>query len=277
MAVFDPKSEWVVLFAFWASLVLTLLKIGEVVSSALRQPKLDLHLTQDVFFRLTEFGEALFCNPVLLAWNGPVLISGVTARLNRTGSPQKSFPLKVLAFGEKVKGQGPLPDHYFHTKSPIAHIAESTPQRAVYLCVQEEYHDRTKRAVDAFRQSILDYKASLLKKAGASQVDNQEVVRGLVSAVDAGLSNLMDIVQLEPGRYELVVEVEYCNPTSRLTRFKRRSQSSISFVVDDNVRDYLRTNLREALMTGATNIVLDREQVFHYPEYQPTEITEKVG
>jgi hypothetical protein len=272
----DPKSVWMVLFAFWASLVLTLVKIGEALISAFRQPRLNLHLTQDVFFRLTDFGEALFCNPVLLAWNGPVLISTVTACLTKTDAPQKSFPLKVLAFGEKVRGQGPIADHYFHSKSPIAHVAPGLPQRAVYLCVQEQYEGKTKLAIESFRKKILDYKAELLAKAGAQQLDNQEVVKVLVKAVDNGLTELMDLVQLEPGRYKLVVQIGYSNPASRFLNRSKLTQSSVSFVVEPHVRDYLRTNLRETLMTGATNTVLDQNHLIRYPEYQPTEITEHV-
>jgi hypothetical protein len=122
MPSLDPTNNWMITFAFWASLILTLIKIVEAIISALRQPSLNFSLTREVFFRLTEFGEALFCNPVLLAWNGPVLISSITAQLKKIDSPQKTFPLKVLAFGEKVRGQGPFADHYFHSKSPIAHI-----------------------------------------------------------------------------------------------------------------------------------------------------------
>lgn len=277
MPTLDPKNDWMVVFAFWASLILTLVKIGEAIFTALRRPRLDFSLTREVFFRLTDFGEALFCNPVLLAWNGPVLVTSINARLDKTDSPRKSFPLKVLAFGEKVRGQGPFADHYFHSKSPVSHIPPGSPQRAVYFCVQEQYQDKSKQAIEAFRKKILDYKADLLSKAGnAGQVDSQDVVKVLVKTVDDGLTEFMDLVQLEPGEYELQIEIEYCNPTSRFFRSRKKAQSSISFAVEANVRDYLRTKLRETLMSLATNMVYDRNQTVLYPEYQPIKVVDDI-
>src|SRR5258708_1256663 len=83
--------------------ILTGLKIAELIIRSIRRPRLDVRLTPDAFFRLNDHGETLFCNTVLLAWNGPILITGTRAVLEKTDSPVKSFPFKVLEFGEKVK------------------------------------------------------------------------------------------------------------------------------------------------------------------------------
>src|SRR5207248_5257248 len=132
------------------------------------RPSLDFHLTQDVFFRLSELGECLFCNSVLLAWNGPVVIVDSTVKLEKTDSPTKTFPLKILQLGEKVRSNtGPLPDHFFHSSSPITHVAESDPQRVLYLCVQEKYQDQSRRLVENFQRKVLDYKQELIGLASA--------------------------------------------------------------------------------------------------------------
>src|SRR6266481_5203336 len=104
LAAMDTQAlaPWMLRFAFWASLALTLLKVGELIMAAIRRPRLDLHLTQDVSFRLIDLGECLFCNLVLLAWNGPVVIVDSTVKLEKTDSPTKMFPLKILLVGEKV-------------------------------------------------------------------------------------------------------------------------------------------------------------------------------
>lgn len=274
----DPKAtDPMILFAFWASLALTVLKIAQFILIALRKPKLQLHLTQEVFFRLAEFGEGLFCNPVLLAWNGPVLISEVRATLSKKDVPEKVFPLKVLAFGEKVKGSGPYADHYFHSRSPIAYLAPAIPQRAVYLCVQQKYQDQSKRQLEDLRKRFFDTKATLLSQAGNRAVTEQEVVTSLVSIVDDAMAKMMDLVQLEPGQYEVVIEVTYCNPAARFFRIHKKTRSKISFVVDTGVRDLLRSSLRETLMQSGSNIILDRNQLVIYPEYQPTAVTEHVA
>src|SRR6267143_1336631 len=83
---------WMVYFAFWTSLILGLLKIIEFAVKATRFPRLDARLTSDVFFRLTDFGESLFCNAVLLSFNGPVLITNTRVTLTKTDSAVKVFP-----------------------------------------------------------------------------------------------------------------------------------------------------------------------------------------
>lgn len=264
-------------FAFWASLILTFLKIIEVLIQAARSPRLDVRLTSEAFFRLNDHGETLFCNSVLLAWNGPVLILDSRATLEKTDSPTKAFPFKILEFGEKVKGSGPFPDHYFHSRSPISHLAESDPQRALYFCVQEKYEDLSRKAVAEFRKQVLDYKQELLAKASSTPPEeraalSQEILRSVNRMVDGGLSRMMELIQLEPGSYKLTLQVDYQNPKSRFRRKTLTSASSIAFLVGSDVRDTFRINLRQALLVGATNLVLDQQTPIFYPEYAPLQV-----
>jgi hypothetical protein len=274
-AVIQP---WMIQFAFWASLVLTILKLLELIQRATLQPHLDLRLTREVFFRLIDAGEALFCHAVLLARNGAVLVCETNATLKKLDRPEKTFPLKVVAFGEKVKGTGPLSDFYFHSTSPLAHVPEALPQRPVYLCVQEQYHDRTQAAVTRFQKNVLDLKERLETELAANQVrsteDNVEMLRGINPIVDNSLTEIMDIVQLEPGRYQLTLQVGYQNPSSRFWRRKKDVKSMITFIVDPQVREVLRSRLRNTLTTGASNTLLGQTQTIIYPEYQPLEILE---
>src|SRR6266496_2424122 len=88
----QTMALWMVYFAFWASLVLAILKIFEFALRATRFPRLDARLTSDVFFRLIDHGECLFCNSVLLAFNGPVLITETRVTLKKTDHAVKVFP-----------------------------------------------------------------------------------------------------------------------------------------------------------------------------------------
>lgn len=273
----SPILTWMATFAFWASLVLTVLKIVELVVIAVRAPRLDLRLTPEIFFRLNDFGETLFCNSVLLAWNGPVLIVGARAILEKTDSPTKSFPFKVVQYGQKVKGEGPLPDHYFHSRSAITHLAESKPEQALYLCVQEKYEDQSRKLIEEFRKQVLDYKQIVLAKAATLPPDGKDTLRqeilGTVNQlVDKNLPLMMELIQLEPGEYKLSFEVDHQNPKSRIFFRKRTSRSAIQFSIGADVRDIFRVNLRQVLLVDATNLILDQQAPITYPEYQPLRV-----
>jgi hypothetical protein len=279
-AISPDSAEWMVRFAFWASLILTLLKISDALMRAARSPKLHVKLTPEAFFRLTDWGETLFCNGVLLAWNGPVLIVDARAVLQKTNAPTKSFPFKILEFGEKVKGSGAVADHYFHSRSAIAYIAESKPQQSVYLCVQEMYEDRSRRAIAEFRQAVLNYKQEVLARAGTSNEEDrarlQQVMLVRVNEiVEGSVTRIMEIVQLEPGEYNLILQVDYTNPKNRVFRKTKTVTSSIGFTVGQEVRDFLRVNLRQSLLVVATNLLLDQTVPFNYPEYNPVNIRVK--
>jgi hypothetical protein len=273
----QPILPWMVKFAFWASVILTVFKIVELAVNIARTPRLDLRLTPDVFFRLTDFGETLFCNSVLLSWNGPIVIVETHPTLDKIDSPTKSFPFKVLQFGQKVKGAGPLPDHYFHSRSAISHLAESKPQQALYLCVQEKYEDKSRKALANFQKEVLEYKQEVLVKAAALPAEGKdtfqkEILGKVNQIVDKHLPLMMEVVQLEPGQYRLSLEVDYQNPKSRLVRRKRTIQSSIEFSIGTDVRDHFRVNLRQTLLVGATNLLLDQQTTITYPEYQPLQV-----
>jgi hypothetical protein len=277
LAAMDTQAlaPWMLLFAFWASLVLTILKIGELIIAAIRRPRLDLHLTQDVSFRLIDLGECLFCNSVLLAWNGPVVIVDSIVKLEKTDSPTKTFPLKILLVGEKVKSTGPLSEHFFHSSSPISHVAESDPQRVLYLCVQEKYQDQSRRLVQDFQRKVSDYKQELVGLAGTGTENpsdaSQALARRVNQIVNEALPLMMEVVQLEPGQYRLTLEMQFKNPKSRF-RSISKSRSAIAFTVVPEVREVLRATLRQTLFVTATNLIFDRQAPVLYPEYIPNQI-----
>jgi hypothetical protein len=277
LAEITPPTTWKEQFAFWASLVLTLITIAGIAVKGFRRPKISMRLSPDAFFRLGEFGEALFCNSVLLAWNGPVIIIGARATLEKTDEPMKSFPFKVLQVGEKVKGLGSLPEHYFHSGSAISHLAESFPQRVLYFCVQESYEDRSRRAVNAFTNEVLNYKQEILTQAPNTSQDEllslrQDLLRKVNQIVDSNLSKLMELVQLEPGQYKLSLKVDYQNPKSRIFQKTSTVCSSITFSIGSDVKDILRDNLRQFLLIVATNLLQDTQTPLPYPEYYPLNV-----
>ena len=270
---------WMAQFAFWASLALVAIKIWELGARLLRRPKLDLKLAPELLFRLTTlWGEALFCNPVFIASNGPVLILRAAGTLRKTKAVKKAFPIRVLEFGEKVNGQGAFPDH-FRSKSAISYIPEARPQRSVFLCVQDQYIEPFQRASNAFQQDVLKIRDQALLSAQKAATDqdkeriDQDILRELGECADRRLPAMMDLVQLEPGDYELTIRIDYKNPKAKFWKAIRSAESMISFVVERGVRGAWRSMLRGALLANGYNILYNRTDPVTFPEYYPLRIS----
>ena len=149
---------WAQILSLSVALFLALLRAIEF----LKFPELYVRLTRDLFFRLIEDGEALFCHAVLLARNGPVLIRDINLTLKRKGNrarAEKHFPIQILRFGEKLKGPALFAEHHFFSSSPLLYLPENQPMRAVYLGVQREYHPRHRRAIENFAARITALKS----------------------------------------------------------------------------------------------------------------------
>ena len=141
-----PQSQhmlpfWAQVSALAISIFLALLRAAEFF----RSPHLHVRLTRDLFFRLIDRGEALFCHAVVLARNGPILILDVRPKLSRISKPgtsetaEKVFPLEVAQFGEKVKGPQLVAEHHFFVAAPF------------FMCPTRR---RTGQYSSAFRRNI---------------------------------------------------------------------------------------------------------------------------
>ena len=273
----DPSQSWMLAFAFWASVFLSLLRIFELLAKFLRRPQLDLRVTPEAFFRLTDFGETLFCNSIQLSWNGPLVISDTRAVLEKIDSPVKSFPFRILEFGEKVKGEGAVPSFYFHSRSAVTHIAEAKPERVLYACVHEAYEDHSQNAIAEFRREVLEYKQQLINEAVSVTPDEtselqQQALRRVDELVDRNLAKVMQFVQLEQGKYKFTLEVDYLNPKFWFWKKPKTKKSSIEFSIDADIRNIYLVGLRQSLLVNATNLILDRQTTVVLPEYQPRRI-----
>ena len=261
-------------FAFWASLVLTAFKIG----SFLKRPSLDLRLAPELFFRISDFGECLFSNPIYLAWNGPVLITQASAELNKTGSKSKKCPYLIHNFGEKTKGNSLRPDFYFHSVSPIQHVDESKPQRVVYMLIEDSQRLQIREKFRQLQQHALTIKENAKREYGEkTQIPNSDeillksVVAKLQAAADKFTTEIMDLVQLEPGDYVFSIKVSYRDPKA-FFKMTRSVSSAVEFTVDPATRDLLRSSLNNCLYTMLTNYVSNGQVAYTYPEYQPANV-----
>jgi hypothetical protein len=266
---------WAQILSLSVALFLALLRAIEFF----KVPELYVRLTRDMFFRLIEDGEALFCHAVLLARNGPVLIREINLKLKRKGNrarAEKLFPIQILRFGEKVKGPALLAEHHFFSSSPLLYLPENQPMRAVYLGVQREYHPRQRRAVENFAARIIALKSNY-SQLSTEAIDPEvagRVLQELDGIINDSSREMVGLVQLEAGEYEVEIDVTYESPGSRLWKNRGRSNSTISFTVEEQPLSTWKAQLNGVLRATAKNTLAGSDDRIVYPEFQPLEFSE---
>jgi hypothetical protein len=273
------KATGLPLWAQVVNLGITLLLASMRAVEFLRHGKLEVRLTKDSFFRLTDFGEALFVHCVLLARNGPVLIRSVSVTLKRlagegTRLAQKSFPLDVMNHGEKVKGKEFTAEHHFYGSSPLLYVAATSTFRPVYHCLQAEYKQRQHSAVLAFQTEIRDFRRRKDGSFGGGNIA-PDALQELDQIVKTHHIKMLGLVQLEAGKYELSLKVDYEKCGLMVWKKRENVWSYGYFTVDSDGLERYKGELLDTLSRNAHNIVFGKNEPVRYPEYMPTSFTER--
>ena len=264
---------WIIYASFAISLVLAILKIKE----SFPQPSLEIQLTRDLFFRLVEAGEALFCNAALLATDRPILITGVRPmlkRLAKTGRTHKSFELDIINHGEKVKGSQSMAEHQFFGSSPLQYVSSGAPLRAVYLCVYGDYADNQRIAYQAFQADIRSALESN-KNVDLSDPEQSETFRtDIEGRIERHYNAMLHLSQLEAGDYELNVDVTYRSAKPLFKKRTKKASSRVTFTIEEQAIDLLRKTLRQSLTTVSQELLGGTTASHAYPELSPTSVKE---
>lgn len=272
----DPQTfpVWMVLFAFIASLVLTLLKVIETFFNVFRKSNLELVLTREVFFRTLESGESLYANVVLIANDSGALIRNIKLTLKKIDGATKEFDMKVAQIGEKYRTSEGIYQFSFHSSSPLAFVPENVPQRQVFICEHSSYAEKTKQEFQKYQQNLFHLKEKYNPSNMADSMSEQ-FVNEVNSCIDESCSIIMDNIQIEPGKYVLEVAVDYRQKGKYFPIFTTKvASSNIQFEVEDYARDFTRMSLKEYLKKKAFNFFTDQQLPQPAPEYAPSNVQE---
>lgn len=272
----DPQSlpTWMVIFAFIASLFLTILKVVEGFFKVFRKSTLELVLTREVFFRIFETGESLYSNAVLIAYDSGALIKDIKSTLKKENGATKEFDLRVAQIGEKYRTADGLYQFSFHSSSPLTFIPENVPQRQVYICEHSSYAENTRQEFQRFQQKLFQFKETFNMPNTPDSLSEQFLTE-INSSIDESCTNIMDKIQIEPGKYTLKVTVDYRQKGKYFPIFKTKSASSkVQFEVEDYARDFVRFSLKEYLKKKAYNFFTDQQSSIPAPEYSPSNVHE---
>jgi hypothetical protein len=272
--------NWTLIFAFFASAFLTLLKIFEIILKSVEKPSLELVLTRDVFYRLLDpNGESLYVNVVLLSHEADALIREIKASLDKTNQPKKSFELRVAQIGEKYRNPDGSLQFCFHSTSPLIFVTPNNPIRQSYICEQESYSAAIQNEFRTFTDNLykIQEKYEPLLKEIPTDHQNEEVrslVEELQSASNHAHSKIMESLQIETGDYVLNIQIKYRQKGKFKFYRTKYSKASIRFTVDENARDIFRYRLNEYLQIKTRNVLL-KHNIANIPiDYVPSNIRE---
>jgi hypothetical protein len=272
--------EWAVLFAFAASLVLSILKIVEIARGLIKLGRLELRLTGDVRMRVVADGEVFFVDAAFLAKRGNVLVRNAHFKLLSRGEVKKELPLHVKWVGEKVYAIGkPFPDFHFISSSILEFIPENTPRRVLYVAEVSKYAPQIRAEFAAFTKQCESWAAEGADSAAGVLGLSQERQKVISVEVDRLIANtagaLAKHVQLEAGKYCLEMTVRY-EPTTPwwIPRKTRESKSAIDFEIGQDISQ-LRARIAENLRQQSRVITYNSKELFEWPEYSPISTMER--
>jgi hypothetical protein len=266
-------------FAFYAALVLSILKIVELGWPAIRPPALRLVLTRELIYRLIDdTGENFFLNATFFAEHSAVLVEAADVVLTKTGETTKEYPLVLRYVGEKISSPtNAFPSHSFYTSSPLSFVEHAKPERLLYLCAMKDYANRSGELVGEMKVWASKLRednggAAVATLSGEAQLKLYEQLRGRVAE---GVSQLMEIVQLEPGKYTLRLSVTYRRPSGFIKR-RQTAHSSIVFEMPPQMRATLRAEAITYFETVLANIVFGLNTVTTNPSVVPLNVVEVI-
>jgi len=253
--------SWIIVVSIVLSFLLTILKIFESISKGLKRGTLDFRITSELFLRILENGECFYTHCILVGRNQGVLIEEATAELTLTGNANKTFDLDIIVQAEKTKDGS----YNLFSNSPLAFLPEERPERITYLCCFKNYCENIKKAYTSFNDQI--YK---LKEKYIIPSQDEDTAKDLIIELDSIIKTTcesgMEAIQIEPGKYKLTISLTYSRK-GFLWESKKTVKRSVMFSFDNEVRDSLRCQIKDALSQTAKNIFTDNTTIIRAPQY----------
>lgn len=272
-------QEFPVWMNYFSFIVASLVAIFKIIQFIFTKSKLDVALTREVFFRILEDGESLYANVVLVAYDTGALITKIIVKLSKVDGSKKEFPLRVAQIGEKYRTDDGGFKFYFSTSSPLWFVPENSPQRQIYLCEYASYADPTKNEFQQFQQNIqqIKLKYPAPPDANIDPMGFSQFTADIENVVRTTLSNIMDKIQIEAGKYNLTLTVEYKQKGKHFPIFReKKACSQIQFEIENEARNYSKIQLTGYLQKRAFQILTGKYTEIEVisPQYKPTNIIE---
>ena len=267
--------SWLVLSSFIFSFFYTVLGVIYLLIKFFKPPVLNVRLTKEVFFRLTDmYGESIFTNAVLLVREKPIEIIDINFVLKKiSGGGTKEFLIVPEMIGKKVKNNEVIANHFFETSSPKTFINSNSIKKPLFLATFKDYKDCYVKGIQEFNLAI-DKEICIFNKEKNinSTKDLDDLGLKALNIVNTYTTKLSGLVQIEEGQYDLQIDVTYRG--MGMWNREKKANSNISFQVDSNFKDLYNLKIRESLTDSAKNMLYNTHDIIPSPEYVPLNVIE---
>ncbi len=272
--------DWMLYFAFWASLTLTILAIAGIIKKTTQKNSLKLILTKELFFRILQSGEFIYSHGVLVAYGSGALIEDAKAELIKKDGAKKTFKLGIAKVGEKVRTTTGNADYFFPSYSPITFIPINQTQHIAYVWEQKDYSEKFSLRYRNFENEVNTYVREI---SDINQVREdpdlfKKTIDDLSLIVNRANSEIADQIQIESGEYSFVVTIIYKQKRDLFPGLKtKKAKSILTFTMEPYAREMVKYSMKYYLEEHIVNTVQNKPDDRRGPEYEPSNIKDTIS
>lgn len=277
MSQIETLPYWMQILSFVLSAILSIFSIIIAIYGIAKRSSLNLLVTKEAFLRLFHEGECIYTNVIVVSHNIGSLIQEVSASLSRKSGSKKEYTLHLFKKGEKYRKDNGEVAYFLNTDSPLQFIPKDVPQNLVYVFKISEHSLTIQRVFRAFNAIVVQMKDSFLSEHPDPNRDElQPLFTDIDRVIDRHVNQVMDLVQIEEGEYELRVLVKYlCRYSFLPIQHSKEISSIVSFSVDSTVKLLFRSQLVKVFQTASVNEITDKQLPISWPDCSFIDVKEK--
>jgi hypothetical protein len=252
------------------AVLLTALRIREFLKTG----HLDVRLTREMFFRITDHGESIFTNAVFLCRWEPVEIRSVGFELTCVSGSTKTYAVEPIWIGAKLPvANNVYAQHSFSSKSAATFLAENTTRDVLYLCALSEYSMKIREAFIDLERAGTDLARARQEITTPNDANVQALYEQTLTYQRTFVDRIVDGVQVETGTYRLRLVAKYRH-MRRLWAPVRECRSEIELTIGDGFREAFRQQVAVFAHQRLLQAARGEARSFPLPEHEPLTVKE---
>lgn len=255
----------------------------EFFYNILKKAKINLIITNDIFFRIINEGESLFAIIIIIGENKLVRIVDLNVNLENNKDNRK-ITFKIKRVGKNRETDSPFQDFSFYSTSVYDFISPNESKTLVLHAVENDKSTEINKAFLKFDSEVI----TLLKEVtnikliqeGKEKNDKQrELFQNLNKLREDCLTTILQNIKIVDGKYTLTVKLQYRSLGGNGFWFlKRLYQQKTCCVLEkklltiENSSEKIKNGLNILLWENASNLLGFPIQKLLWPQINPSEV-----
>lgn len=257
----------------------------ELLIGLLEPVKLNLIITNDIFYRLIAEGESMFTTIIIVGERKLARITDIGLKLVNS-QDGRNVEFKIRRVGKNRETDSPFQEFSFYSNSVFDFITPNESKTIVLHSIEVEKDTEITKIFNLFDTSILGLKPEVARIQSLEQGEqrNNEALK-LIQTVgeykQECLTAILQLIKIEDGDYQLTVNISYKGTSNKgfwfFKRFlgsKERTISESKKISFNNSGAIIRNDLETFLMDKAGNILNLGEKDLTWPTVNPTDISD---